>query len=50
MSEKTCATLLFAIFTAALCTLGLFAPSSRHLCNAGSVEALFTPCEKVAIR
>lgn len=49
MSEKTCGTLLLMIFAGALYALGLMAPSS-HDCARGSVEALFTSCERVASR
>lgn len=52
MSQKTCGTLLLFALVAGVCALALFGPAghSPKWCTAGSVETLFTSCDKVAVR
>jgi hypothetical protein len=49
MREKTCGSLLLLTFVIGLCALALGSPSPKW-CKAGSVESLFTDCQRVASR
>ena len=52
MPEKTWGTILLLGFVESHCTLAVFGPSERKMkwCHAGTVESLFTDCERIAYR